>query len=141
MFALMFYEQNCPTMIDTPREPTAKGIVVYIAGPYTGDGAEETKQRNTERAERLADKIQDLGYDPLIPHQNHYRHQRCPRPYREWLEHVKHLAQRCDVILRDTIELPGDSPGADEEEELGRPVVYSVEELQERFPVATARRK
>ena len=105
---------------------------VYIAGPYThGDVAE-----NVREAIVKAHDLLDLGYAPFCPHLSHFLHLHRPRRYMEWMILDLQWLRVSDVILR----LPGDSPGADTEEELARqegiPVVYTVAELVERFPAA-----
>lgn len=110
------------------------GFRVYVAGAYTSDPV-----RNTRKARRIANELMLLGYHPVVPHNTHDWHEQSPKPYETWLEYGKEEMASCHVMLWDRKRLPGDSPGAKEEEsladELGIPVVRSVEELREKFPL------
>ena len=101
-------------------------VFVYIAGPYSSD-----PEGNAEEAIVVGEIVFCLGYIPYIPHLAHWWHERYQHKYEEWMRLGTAWAEKCDVILR----LPGKSLGADEEEKLGVPVVYSVAELMEKFPV------
>ena len=99
---------------------------VYIASPYTkGDVA-----MNVKRQMQVVDQLMDVGgYLPFAPLYSHFQHMMFPRPYEDWLELDLAWLESMDVLLR----LDGESSGADREverfKELGRPVVYSIDEL------------
>lgn len=100
-------------------------LVVYIASAYTiGDPV-----ANVNRQLDAADRLIDLGYCPMIPLLSHYQHIRHERDWRVWMQQSIEKLRRCDALLR----LPGESKGANIEEELARqwlmPVAYSVEQL------------
>ena len=99
---------------------------VFIASPYTaGDLAVNVKTQID-----MADKLMNLGYFPYTPLLSHFLHMANPRPYHNWTELDIVYLKICDCVLR----LPGESPGADNEvkiaNELGIPVYYSIEGLQ-----------
>lgn len=106
-------------------------IKVYIASPYTkGDVAV-----NVKRQIDCVDELMTLGYAPLAPLYSHFQHMAHPRPYADWIAIDLEWIPVCDVLLR----LDGESSGADGEvahaESCGVPVVFSVAELMEKFPV------
>lgn len=106
---------------------------VYIASPYTkGDVAV-----NVKRQLDMVDELMTLGYAPFAPLYSHFQHMAHPRPYTDWIEIDLEWVPVCDVLLR----LDGESSGADGEvafaQERGVPVVFSVAELLEAFPVET----
>lgn len=109
-------------------------IFVYLAGPYTSrDGVNE--EQNVGIAIDWAEKVRALGYTPIVPHFSHYWEMRHPHPYEFWMELDFELITRCDVLLR----MPRPSSGADREiVEAGRltvPVVHSIEELVQLYPL------
>jgi hypothetical protein len=107
-------------------------IRVYVAGPYT----RPDPCANTHRAVHVGQKLWDGGYAPFVPHLTHFWHTMIPNPYESWLAFDIEWLHACDVMLR----LDGESSGADKEEEeakkSGIPVVRSLKELRERFPIA-----
>lgn len=101
---------------------------VYIAGPYTkGDVAQ-----NVARAMDAWNALWRLGYAPFCPHWSHFQHLHAALPYEDWLEFDLVWLPQCKFLLR----LPGESSGADKEEEmaksLGIPIFTSVEEVARR---------
>ena len=106
-------------------------IYVYLAAPYTDPDPVE----NTHRAVVACNRLREMGYTPFCPHLMMLWHFICPQPYRYWLDYDIEWLAKCDVLLR----LPGRSNGADEEEvaagRLGIPMVFSVEQLAEMFPL------
>ena len=98
---------------------------VFISGPYTGD-----EEANTKRAIDAGEAVANMGLYPIVPHLSHYWHIRHPRLYAWWLEYDMALLSICHAYLR----LPGDSPGADLEEqaaqERGMPIFHSLADLQ-----------
>ena len=79
---------------------------VYISGPYSSDPEE-----NVLRVLKVADRLLEMGYIPIVPHLSHYWEKVSPKPYETWLEIGRALLEGCDVLLR----LPGESKGADDE--------------------------
>lgn len=102
---------------------------VYIASPYTlGDVAV-----NVRFQMEVADKLMDMGVAPFAPLYSHFQHMHAPRPYNDWIQIDKVWVAVCDYLLR----LGGESKGADGEVDIamscGIPVIYSLDELQERL--------
>lgn len=98
---------------------------IFIAGPYTkGDIA-----LNVRKACEAADELVKNGYVPFIPHLTHLWHLISPHPYNYWTAYDLHWLEKCDAVLR----LPGESLGADNEEEfaemLGKPVIHKLSDL------------
>lgn len=101
-------------------------IRVYIASPYTiGD-----RQENVNKSFEVAGQLIDLGFAPFPPLFSHYIHEMKPRMYETWMALDYEWLNLCHCVLR----LPGESKGADLEEKFarrqGKPVFYSIEELQ-----------
>jgi hypothetical protein len=100
---------------------------VYIAGPYSlGDVAE-----NVRKAVQAANAVLDLGAVPYLPHTTHLWHLISPKPHEFWLWYDLRWLRHCDVVYR----LPGESKGADAEEEfagrMGIRVVHSIDDLRQ----------
>jgi hypothetical protein len=100
-------------------------VKVYVAGPYTKPDPCE----NTNRAVMIGNQLYDLGYIPFIPHLTHFWHTMTPRPYEDWMALDMAWLEVSNIVYR----FSGESSGADREvaraNELGIPVVYSIEEL------------
>ena len=98
---------------------------IYISAPYS-DNPEE----NVKRVLKVADKLLEFGYIPVIPHLYHYWNKISPKPYETWIRLGKVLLQDCDLVLR----LSGDSKGADGEvklaHDLGIPVIFLASDDQ-----------
>jgi nucleoside 2-deoxyribosyltransferase len=105
--------------METCRGDKGKHTYVYISGPYSAGNREQ----NVQRALRAADLVEDRGFVVFVPHLNHFRHLRSPKPYAYWIRSDLAWLEKCDVLIR----LPGRSPGADREvrkaRQLGIPVV------------------
>lgn len=104
-------------------------VHVFVSGPYTlGDVA-----ANVSRAIDVATELLDLGFAPYLPHLSHFWHLQHQRPYETWMELDAAWLRQCHCMLR----IPGESSGADAEEEeaglLGIPVYYGVHELCEAY--------
>jgi len=104
---------------------------VFISSPYSvGD-----VQANVQVQIDVLDQLLDLGYSPFVPLLFHYAK---PRAYEDWIKLDLDYLDVCDVILR----LPGESAGADNEVAHAQahniPVVYSIEQLIELYPVSRA---
>jgi hypothetical protein len=108
------------------------GIRVYVAGPYT----KPDPVINTKAAVEAGDHLLRLGYVPFIPHLTLMWHMLRPHEYQDWLDYDNEWVKLCNAVLR----LPGESSGADGEEELARaleiPVFYSIEDLHSAFQAA-----
>lgn len=105
--------------------PNQGRLAVYVAGPYTGGDT----GNNVRDAVVMADQLVKLGFLPYVPHLTHLWHMISPHEQRQWLDMGCAWLARCDAVLR----LPGDSPGADVEEDyarrLGLLVFYDVASL------------
>lgn len=104
-------------------------ITVYISSPYTlGDVAQ-----NVRRQFEISEQLVELGFLPFAPLYTHFWHMIYPHEYEYWMRLDLEWVKQCDCVLR----LPGESAGADREvayaEKVGIPVVYSIEELVEKF--------
>lgn len=99
--------------------------LVYLAGPYS----KPDPVWNMHNAIKLADRVLELGFVPVIPHLTGTWHMVSPKPYPEWLAIDLEIMYRCDVVFR----FPGASSGADAEVgeafARGMRVVYSETEL------------
>ena len=102
-------------------------FTVFISGPYSGGGVEQ----NLDNVKEIASRLIDLGFAPIIPHFYHYVDMKYNKPYDIWLECALELLERADILFR----LPGDSPGADKEEELANTlnmaIYHSIKDLEE----------
>lgn len=70
-------------------------MVIYIAGPYTGN-----VETNIQNAEQAAAKLSKLGWTPLTPHKNFaymdkYKH----LTYDRVMYMCKEMLYRCDAIF------------------------------------------
>jgi len=95
----------------------------YVAGPYSlGDPVE-----NTNRAIRVGDHLESLGFVPIIPHLSLLWHMVVPHSAQFWYDITAEWLKRCDLVYR----LNGNSKGADEEvalaRQLGVIVIYEDE--------------
>jgi hypothetical protein len=95
----------------------------YVAGPYTNPDCVE----NTNRAIRVGDHLESLGFVPIIPHLSLLWHMVVPHSAQFWYDITAEWLKRCDLVYR----LKGASKGGDEEvalaKELGIPVIYEGE--------------
>ncbi len=106
-----------------------KGVRVYVAGPYsTGDCV-----LHTRAAMQAGERLWQLGYSPFVPHLTLFWHLMYPHEYQEWLDFDNEWVKVCHAMLR----LPGESNGADREEELaaklGIPVFHEISDLHKAF--------
>lgn len=82
-------------------------LLVYVAGPYSSD-----PYYNTHVAMDFGSALIRHGsVSVVVPHLNHFMHQRYAEPYETWMEVDFALIERCNLLVR----LPGHSPGADRE--------------------------
>lgn len=98
---------------------------VFISGPYTlGDVA-----LNVRRAITAGQRVLDAGHVPFVPHLFHFWHLLYPAPIQQWYDLDLIWLRQCEALIR----VPGNSPGADVEEEQakewGIPVYGSVTEF------------
>lgn len=105
----------------------------YIAGPIS-NGATLTREAMSDNMLKgivFANRMWDLGYVPFCPQLSVAWHNVCPRHYHDWIEYDKSWLELCDVLIR----MPGESKGADLEEEYakeaGIPVLKTDEEIME----------
>lgn len=111
---------------------------VYIASAYTkGDIGANVRFQMT-----VWDVLFELGCVPIAPLWSHFQHVHSPRKYEDWVAYDNEIITRCDVLLRlaaterigDSLYVQQESPGADAEValaiSLGKPVVYSILELE-----------
>jgi hypothetical protein len=98
---------------------------IYVAGPYTlGD-----REANIKEAIDVAEELRGAGYTPIVPHLTFLWSLVHWHPYEYWLDLTMDWMLLCDAVLR----LPGESKGADREEEIavskGMPIFYSITDL------------
>lgn len=103
---------------------------IYVAGPYSrGD-----REANVRRAIDAGTAILALGHAPLVPHLNHFWHERAPHSEATWLALDCAWLEVADAVLR----LDGPSDGADHEcalaHELGLPVYRALAEVPRASP-------
>lgn len=109
-------------------------IKVYVAGRMTNGGHQNGYDMQAVRAAiRVCQGLIEDGFVPYCPHLSVFAELIQPIPYEAYLNFDFEWIDVCHVLLR----LPGDSKGADREEvyafQKGIPVVYSVNELYEKF--------
>lgn len=97
----------------------SKRVSIYVAGPYASQ-----PNRNVLNAVNAADRLARRGYYVYVPHLNHLWDLIIPHGAEFWLHNDLFWLRKCDAMVR----LPGDSPGADVEEDCAR---------EERIPVVT----
>lgn len=107
---------------------------VFISGPLSTSGE---RLQNVKNATFLGEELIRLGYAPMIPHLSHYMDENESLGHAVWLEVDLAWLASADFVYR----ISGPSKGADMEtalaEELGIPVVYSIQSLE--FQVAKQR--
>jgi len=100
---------------------------IYIAGPYTKNNI---AQNVKEACEIANDIFNEFGLIPFVPHLTHFWHMMFPQSWETWMDYDKEWLKVCNVLYR----LPGESKGADIEEEfargLGIPIVHDFYELE-----------
>lgn len=98
-------------------------VRVYVAGPYT----QGNQGSNVRDAVSAGEELLNAGLYPYVPHLNHLWHLIFPHKYEEWMDLDLTWLRKCDILLK----LPGESPGADLEEETARglnmPIFYSID--------------
>lgn len=100
-------------------------MIVYVAGPYSGD-----VEKNIEKARQVAWAIWACGYPCICPHLNtaHFDH---AASYNVFMEGYLKILARCDAVIM----LPDwqKSNGAMKEHqlalELAIPIAYSMKQL------------
>jgi hypothetical protein len=100
---------------------------IYIASPYAIGDQEENVNKSLE----IAEAIVRMNAIPVVPLLTHWWDKKYPHPHSYWIQYTLQLVELCDGMLR----VAGESKGADGEVaralELGMPVVYSLEELDQ----------
>lgn len=98
---------------------------VYVAGPFTYP----EPIANTRTAIMAGNDLMKNGFIPFVPHLSLLWQFLTPLDYRTWLEYDFEIVRRSDAVYR----LPGQSPGADEEEQIAKaakiPIFYELAEL------------
>lgn len=87
-------------------------IRVYIAGPYSQGNVGENVRAAILHADMLKEEFPGPEVQVYVPHLNHLWHLIHPHDYQYWLSMDFAWLMQCTHMLR----LPGDSPGADDEE-------------------------
>jgi len=104
-------------------------IKVYIASPYTDTDQAQAVKTQIDAAEMLYER----GFNCYVPLLSHFTHMIHPRKYSHWIEIGLDWVSSCDCLLR----LPGESRGADKEEQLARkmnlPVFHSIKEISNHY--------
>ena len=108
---------------------------VYISGPISNGGRAKIEDRlaNVAKAAAVCAQLIDLSFAPLCPQLTHFVEELTKRTFEHyvWIESDIPWVECADVILR----IPGCSIGSDMEvqhaQEIGIPVVYSIEQLEE----------
>lgn len=67
--------------------------VIYIAGPYRGDVAE-----NMKKAHAVGDKLASAGVAFICPHSNGNPHDHLGQSDEYWLESTLEIMRRCDGV-------------------------------------------
>lgn len=102
-------------------------MYIYIAGPYTGGAPDGNIRAAVDAAERLQEK----GHTPFIPHTTFLWGVVHEHDYEFWMDWCFKWVKKCDALLR----IDGASPGGDREveyaEELGMPVYMDIENIPE----------
>ena len=80
---------------------------VYIAGPYSSDPVQGTRDAIT-----AGNNVLLSGDTPFIPHLTMFWDLLRPQPYETWLAYDMEWLRCCDALIR----LAGESSGADLEE-------------------------
>lgn len=100
-----------------------KSRYVYIASPFTKGNTATNLRISID----LADKLLMTGYIPFVPLLSHFWDIVYSHEPNVWYNFDLKWLERCDCIIR----LPGESKGADLEEEharkLNMPIFYSYE--------------
>ena len=101
---------------------------IYISGPLTSSGNE---LENVQAAILACRRLIAAGFAPMVPHLFHYVDPGGEVPHATWMEVDLPWVEVADAVLR----LPGESAGADIEEEHARlggiPVFQSITTLEQ----------
>jgi len=101
---------------------------VFISSPYTIGNTHV----NIMRQIKAFNDLIECGHVPFAPLLGHYVDEHFPQPYEVWIDWCLAWLPMCDCVLR----LGGHSKGAKIEvnkaQELGIPVYYSINELNEK---------
>lgn len=122
---------RCDNLVQPGHGP----LRIYIAGPFTGDGSDEDKMVNREKAHQMQRALTEMGHFPHCPHTHTYEldgiFDNSPiDEYAYFMDlDLRYIEQMMDALIR----LPGDSPGADKEvklaKALGLPVYTCLEDV------------
>jgi len=97
--------------------------LIYIAGKYTGDQAE-----NVRKAVMAGDRLLEKGYIPYIPHLSHLWHLISPHDYETWIKIGLAILERCDAIFMVSgwEESIGAKKELDFAQSIGLEVIYGI---------------
>lgn len=113
-------------------------VQFYVAGPYTGDGSDEQKDANREKAIEISQEIAAKGHYVHIPHSATDPLDNIPGC--DWSYFMTHDLMLIERSM-DALFYIGPSPGADvelaEAKRLGLPVFTSIDDV----PTVTQQRK
>ncbi len=113
----------------------SKRILVWLAGPITGD-----MMANTRAAVEVFHRLRDLGMYPFCPHLSCFSHYLKSRDYEDWMDYDLTWIEAMAAWPENSRFVPvlyviAPSPGANREEahakEWGIPVVYTITGLLE----------
>lgn len=99
---------RCSNMFKINKELSFDKILVYIAGPYSGNEAIHVR-----KAMDIATQLINSGFAVIVPHLSHFLHIVYPKDYQVWMDQSFELLKRCDVMY-----MISSSPGADAEKKL-----------------------
>lgn len=106
--------------------------MIYVAAPYSAAKLTDVV-RNVQKAISGGEAISQMGHHALIPHLCHMWEDEYPHPYDFWIELTMAYMLRCDAVYAMCPK--GVSNGVDGEiakaEEIGMPVFFSLDELEE----------
>jgi len=102
--------------------------LVYIAGPYRGDGTPDCIHENIQVARIIAKKYWQAGYAVICPHMNSaYMDGVCPDE--TFLEGAIEILKRCDgiVMMPNWQQSAGSRDELNMAIKLGLEIIYEVE--------------
>jgi len=119
-------------------DPNPDKPVVYVAGPYSATDV-KAQAENVLRAVEVASALFDAGYFPFCPHSmgwqisiNRLHRDKEAIPWETWMDWGSVF-----LVSSQAVYVIDDSPGTRIEvriaKELGIPVVYTIEELEDVF--------
>ena len=109
------------------REKLAAGepILIYVAGPFTGDGTQCVKDSNQIQAENIGRAIKDKGHYAHVPHAATAFLENGDSEQEEWKYFMTMDLMLIDRAM-DALFFIGSSPGADREKQVAEKLGISV---------------